>query len=154
RVVRSRHWWVWVQVKSSRKVSSASTVASLGSTTKAPTGATSKAPMSQRGPCGRETPRWSMAAHALGEMSDVEVLPASIAGLTPVQLASGTPAAVHSAWVWVGPPLFCKTGTRRGSCPRILPVVVPPILQPLVLRMRLKPSELNVVALAEQSGAV
>ena len=57
----------------------------------------SNAPISQAGPCGRVTPRWSVAG---GGQSG---LPVSIAGLPS-----------KSAWVKVGPPLFCS-GPSLGS---------------------------------------
>src|SRR5215211_3680632 len=54
--------------------------------------------MSQRGPCGRLTPRWSVAGHPLLAL----VRPASMAGLPG-----------RSARVSVGPPLSCS-GPSRG----------------------------------------
>src|SRR5579884_154798 len=53
--------------------------------------------MSHRGPCGRETPRWSVEGG--GQLPAVT---ASIAGLP-----------VCSAWVGVNPPLFCN-GPSKG----------------------------------------
>ena len=61
---------------------------------------------------GRVNPRWSSlstggAAHTLSS-------PALIAGLAPVHPV-GVPAAVHSATVCVGPPLFWSpVGSRTG----------------------------------------
>src|SRR5260370_27761970 len=63
-------------------------------------GTNSNAPMSQAGPCGRVTPRWSVGGQPLAL-----VPPWSIAGL---------PAS--SAWVWVGPPLPAS-GASSGSVP-------------------------------------
>src|SRR2546421_3968256 len=63
----------------------------------------SKAPMSQRAPCGRPTPRWSVAGG--GQPG----LPASMAGLPPL-----------SAMVFVGPPL-AASGSSCGLVPCLSP---------------------------------
>src|SRR5215216_4009438 len=69
-------------------------------------GTNSKAPMSQAAPCGRLTPRWSVAG---GGHSTA----ASIAGLSGCK-----------AWVCVGPPLSAS-GPSRGSAESAKPQSLP-----------------------------
>ena len=76
----------------------------------------SKAPMSQCGPCGRWTPRWSVRAH-------VELLPASMAGL-PAPRDMGL----------VKPPLFVRAPSS-GLEVSNLPVQVAPDGQPPAIRL-------------------
>ena len=66
----------------------------------------SKAPMSQRGPTGRATPRWSVASQARPPLPATPGLPASLAGLPGCGMR-----------VWVGPPLSAS-GPSSGSTPR------------------------------------
>src|SRR6266540_447678 len=76
---------------------------------------TSYAPISQAAPCGRVTPRWSVAGQPV-------FVPASMAG---------EPAS--RAWVCVKPPLFAR-GPRLGSCPMMFPLtpfVKPQALEPM-----------------------
>src|SRR5215207_2376869 len=62
----------------------------------------SYAPISQAAPCGRVTPRWSVAGQPV---------------FVPVSMA-GEPAS--RAWVCVKPPLFASV-PRLGSCPMMFP---------------------------------
>jgi hypothetical protein len=71
-----------------------------------PVAAPSKAPMSQRGPTGRATPRWSVASQARPPLPGTSGLPESLAGLPGCGMR-----------VWVGPPLSAR-GPSSGSTPR------------------------------------
>src|SRR5436190_23008109 len=93
--------------------------------------------MSQRGPCGRFTPRWSWRSQALPPEPGFLGLP----WLSAFEWR-------FNAWVLVKPPLLAS-GLRPGLTPRRLPVVSPVIVQPDLLPKRLWPREASV---PKQSG--
>src|SRR5215203_1153559 len=69
-------------------------------------GTNSKAPMSQAAPCGRLTPRWSVAGGGHSTAASIAALPGS------------------KAWVCVGPPLSAS-GPSRGSAESAKPQSLP-----------------------------
>src|SRR5258708_10620406 len=94
----------------------------------------STAPMSQRPPagCGRVMPRWSLTVQALPPLPGRVGLPALMAGLP------GSRPNVRVALP------FEANGASCASCPMMLPMVVPVIVQPAVLLIRLYPVEVSV----------
>src|SRR5262249_9537297 len=88
--------------------------------------------MSQRGPTGRATPRWSVASHAPSPLPGDAGLPASIAGLPG-----------SSAWLSVGPSLSPR-GPSFGSAPVMSPVAFPVIVQFRASWIRLQPADVRV----------
>src|SRR3954462_8544395 len=92
--------------------------------------------MSQAGPCGRVTPRWSEAGQSAAEAASIAGLPAS------------------RAWVRLGPPLAAN-GPIRGSMGEEWGLTLPTWV-PLVLEMPLPvPSRISLKRAAplHRSGA-
>src|SRR5262245_36066262 len=91
----------------------------------------SNAPMSQRGPWGRLTLRWSVASQVGSPLPGVAGLPASKAALP------GSRACVK-----VGPPLSWR-GPRFAPLSRRSPLVSPAKVQLIVFTIRLKPRDVR-----------